>query len=1527
MRPLQLLGRALLAFVTTVLGIVAVAAIVVAVLSMTPWGHERVRRLAVSQLSAHLAGKVAIGSVSGNLLQGFTLHDLAITDSAGRPFLAAEAVSADYGVGSLVRKRIYLDNVTLTRPVVVLDRPPGGAWNYQVIFKMDTTKKAKPSTPSWGSWIKLTDVRVRDGLLTVRTPWKPSEGLKTQAARDSAIQAVLTGQSRLMVQRVPNGFQKVVQLRSLNADLPLLRLADPSYQFRLAQVSALSMEALPFRPPAARVTAMRGNFEFDNDSLWWKGVQAQMPQSRISGDGSYVFSSGDMNLKLHGAPAALADLQWLYPRLPSQGHGTLDFLMQWRGAAQDYVARNADIAVGDARVAGNFGLTLTDTFTIHDTDLRVANLDTRLLEQLIPHLQSPQRGVISGNAIVSGGKHALLVNGDVAFSNAATGTSRLAAAGEVGFLTGGLRARDLRLRAYPVQVELARKYMPTLPISGTVSGTAYVNGSTNSALAIRGDITHADRGAVSRLAGTANIRLAGGKYFDVNARAEPISLAEVGRFMPSAGLQGAASGPLHVRGTLAQLHFDGDLRLPDGGAFVARGTADLASPQKGYAVTGAVRVFNLNSVVAKAPRTSLTGQFAVNGRGFAPATMRTSIAADFGVSRWDSLAVDTASVRVAIANGMLQAQRIELVGSHAAIGASGTFGLVAGRSGKLDYRVAVDSLGALNRWLPRTAADTGFVQPRPARVVAALAKARADSARIADSTEVERAVTGKPMPRIPLRIPQAVPRDTVSGSLLAAGTITGNLQNFDLRGRLGAENLVVRGYSANRLRAEYAWNNARTPDSQIALAVQGDTITAAGFAFDSLDARLAYKKPGGRIEVVVLQGNNREYALLGDFTALNGTRELRISNVSLQFDTAQWHTTHPAVIRSASNGITVENLELRDRGIGRIYANGLLPTQGVASFRLEVDNLEIADVTDLLQSDIRMSGRVAFSGAMAGTLANPSFHGAFGLVNGTYQGSPVPELHGTFAYAGEQLTTHLDMLRDGGATLAVADARLPVNLALQGVTGSRLLDRPMTVDFAADSLPLDLIPHFTDAVSEVQGTAVGRIAMRGTLTRPVLVGVLAVNDGQMVITQTGMRITNIAASVRMLRDSVYVDSIAGRARGPVSIRGVVAVGSWRNPTFDLHLVANDAEVMNSDLGRLRADAGLALTGPFDRAYVSGKVTVTQGAVYTHRSNGNVISAGDPALFNVVDTTDTDELALVAPPSPLIQNLRMDVQVAVNRNTWVRSRDGNVEIYTEYPITVRYARQQLSLLGSVSTDRGEYTFMSKRFQVERGSAMFTGGRELNPLLQIAAEYDVTPAGQPTLHINVLVGGTLRHPNVQLTSDAQPPKSQSELLSYLAFGRSTTSLLDFSTGSSVSSLTTSGDLVGFGAQLAVRRLAAVAVGVAANELQTQAGRALGADVLNVTPADVPPELLQGHGITNFLRSTQIEAGKYINPRTYVGLQSVAQYPGAQLQYRTGKGWLYEISTETRILPNEPTLSSRGSGTPVPSFGLFAIRHWRF
>lgn len=1523
MTAARVLRRVAETIVGVVVTIVVLAALAIWILSATPWGHEKVRQVALSTLHGMVHGQVTIGRITGNLLSGITIHDFAIRDSTGAPFLAADELSARYAIWPLIHRKIELRDVRVVRPVIVLDRPPSGLWNYQRIFPRSAPKG--PQAPGWGSWLRFTNATVLDGHLVVRTPWEPS-GKLPPAARDSAIREALRGRSRLVIVPAPGGYQKVVELRQVYTKLPLLQLADPAFKYRVAQVASLQMLALPFRPPAADVRDMQGRFLFNNDSLFWHGVDARLPASHITGDGAYVFNTADMWLRLHGAPAALADLRWLYPRLPSRGEGRLDFNLKWVGEIQDYYAYNANVVSGPTHITGSFGFTLSDTFAIHDTKLRFANVDTRLVEELIPGFRSPRRGTFTGNATVSGGKHALALDGAVAYDDQRAGTSDISAHGVLGF-GDGVRATRFFLHMHPLQVALATTALPSLPIAGTLRGTAYLNGWTKREMSAVADVELLDRGTRSAVNGRATMRLDGTKWFDADVTAHPVSLVELGRFVPAVGLQGYAAGPIHVTGTLADLRLRTDLALAGGGRLVASGTLGVAGPTKRYDLAVGMHVFDAHAVLVKAPHTSLTLQATARGAGTDPATMNAAFAADLRASRYDSLAIDSGSVRLAIAHGMADVGRLRLSGAHTLVTAGGTFGLAPGRNGELSYRVAIDSLGALDHLLPHTGPDTGYVRPRPGRVARALRRHRADSLRVANATEIERIATGRPMPRVPLDTPRAVPV-TVAGSLYAAGTIRGGLHAFDLRGRLSGENLNVHGYTAQRLRSEYAWTGARTPSSTIALGIGADSVTAAGFAFDTLEGRLSKTGPAGRVELLVRQGDQRDYAAMGDYTLATNRNELRVSNLLLRFDTTRWQAPHPAVVRWGGNGIRVENFELTNGSNGRVYANGLLPTKGLANFDLVVQNFQVANLADLLQSDVPLRGILSLDGSMAGTLAAPTFRGAFAVVQATYDSAAVPDMRGTFGYAARLLTGHLDALHNGGAPMAVVDARLPLDLALQGVTGPRVLDGPAAVDVVADSLPLELIPQFTAAVSNVHGLAAGRMALRGTLRRPTLAGGLLVRNGHVKLNWLGTSISDVAGTVRMAGDSVYVDSIVGDSRGEIRVRGTIAVGNFREPSFNLYLVTHGAEVMNNDRGRLRADAGLALSGPFTRPYLSGQVNVLGGVIYAPEPTGrHVISAGDPGLFNVVDTSTAATKKLFEAPSPFLQDLRMEVAVGVQRNTWVRNQEANVEIYTDYPVFVRLDSGALALTGAVATDRGEYNFMSKRFQIARGSATFTGAQELDPLLQVTGEYQVQVANNPALVIKVLVGGTLRHPSLSLDSDAQPPKTQSELLSLLAFGRSTSSLMQ-PEGSSVASIGTPGDLVGVGAALAMKRLEGVALGVAIQQLQAEAGRATGADFFDITPGATPEvtQIVGGGNLSTFLADTRVEAGKYLNPRTFLGVQEQIQRPGLRLEYRTPKGWRYDLSFEPRVILLEPTLTGQ-PWRATQQLGAFIIHEWKF
>ena len=128
------------------------------------------------------------------------------------------------------------------------------------------------------------------------------------------------------------------------------------------------------------------------------------------------------------------------------------------------------------------------------------------------------------------------------------------------------------------------------------------------------------------------------------------------------------------------------------------------------------------------------------------------------------------------------------------------------------------------------APDTGVVRPRPRIAAEAVRTARAEAARLAKQTEVARAVSGAPMPRIQVDTPTAIPRSLIAGNVRASGTISGSIERFNLQGAANATGLVVRGNAARHLVTTYSWTDALTAVIW-ALAVSTCAFAACNCAF------------------------------------------------------------------------------------------------------------------------------------------------------------------------------------------------------------------------------------------------------------------------------------------------------------------------------------------------------------------------------------------------------------------------------------------------------------------------------------------------------------------------------------------------------------------------------------------------------------------------------------------------------------------------------------------------------------------------
>ena len=282
----------------------------------TDWGHEQVRRRLQDVVQNNSHGIVRIGRISGNLLKGFTVHDLSVTDSA--PLVVVDSLTTSYGLNTLRKKHIEFDDLTLFHPVVVLDRKPGGKWNWDRIFPRDTITPLGLRKTGWGTWVRFTNLTIIDGDLTARSPWAAANKFKGAAAA-AVLKKALSDQGRLRLEKVPGGYQKVSSFHTIQAKVPLLRFEDPAYKTRFADVAFARMLAEPFKPPAVAINSLVGKFWFTSDSVWWSSARAVLPASRVAGAGWYDINTNNLRLRVRGDPVATADLRWISPDIPESG--------------------------------------------------------------------------------------------------------------------------------------------------------------------------------------------------------------------------------------------------------------------------------------------------------------------------------------------------------------------------------------------------------------------------------------------------------------------------------------------------------------------------------------------------------------------------------------------------------------------------------------------------------------------------------------------------------------------------------------------------------------------------------------------------------------------------------------------------------------------------------------------------------------------------------------------------------------------------------------------------------------------------------------------------------------------------------------------------------------------------------------------------------------------------------------------------------------------------------------------------------
>src|SRR5918997_1016709 len=135
------MSRRRLVVISSAIAILAMGLIVmlvVASITQTDYGRERIRGLVAGQLAASTRGrgKVYVGNIGGNFLTGITIDSLEIRDASDSLFLTTGPVQADFDPRDLFDRRILVRRLVVQRPWVHVKQSAAGGRKYKVIFGM-----------------------------------------------------------------------------------------------------------------------------------------------------------------------------------------------------------------------------------------------------------------------------------------------------------------------------------------------------------------------------------------------------------------------------------------------------------------------------------------------------------------------------------------------------------------------------------------------------------------------------------------------------------------------------------------------------------------------------------------------------------------------------------------------------------------------------------------------------------------------------------------------------------------------------------------------------------------------------------------------------------------------------------------------------------------------------------------------------------------------------------------------------------------------------------------------------------------------------------------------------------------------------------------------------------------------------------------------------------------------------------------------------------------------------------------------
>ncbi|MDP4172698.1 MAG: hypothetical protein Q8933_01905 [Bacteroidota bacterium] len=290
--------------------------------------------------------------------------------------------------------------------------------------------------------------------------------------------------------------------------------------------------------------------------------------------------------------------------------------------------------------------------------------------------------------------------------------------------------------------------------------------------------------------------------------------------------------------------------------------------------------------------------------------------------------------------------------------------------------------------------------------------------------------------------------------------------------------------------------------------------------------------------------------------------EFAINKFFVDYNDIQWVNDSSLVGLYSKDEFEIKKFSLirnnsRINLLGKILGSGMLK-----DLKLQVQNLDIAQIKDLIKSKTDINGLINLTATADGWMDKPLIKVEFNANNLTAGKTLLGNLQCDLDYANKLLKANLEFLDPAMnklKPLLSATGSIPVDLGFIGVQDRMIVGQPVSFSLKSDNFELSTVSDLVPQISDLKGKMTADLNLSGTFDKLNYSGKLGLNNASFVSRQNGLPYS-LDLAVSLADQTVTVDNVALHNAGGTDYKGTLS-GSGK-----INFAGTELKTINMTLG-------------------------------------------------------------------------------------------------------------------------------------------------------------------------------------------------------------------------------------------------------------------------------------------------------------------------------------------------------------------------